>query len=136
VCAIPLRPNSQRACIWAHALYFIIGGLWAVVGRRSFEVVTGPKADYWLVRTVGGLLTVSGLVIASASIRDRITPEIRWLAIGSSSVLVAIDAIFAAKGRIRAIYWLDAAANVVLISGWLLPAPPPGASAEKTAPLS
>ena len=69
-------PTTSNARI-GHALYFIIGGIWAVTGKRSFETVTGPKVDYWLVRTVGGLLTVAGGVIASASFRNRITPEIQ-----------------------------------------------------------
>lgn len=89
-------------------------------GRRSFEAVTGAKVDYWLVRTVGGLLSVVGLVLASASLRNRITSEIRWLAIGTSSVLGTISAVYAAKGRIRPIYLLDAAANLGLIASWFL----------------
>ena len=124
--------SVRRTGALLHALYFIIGGLWAVRGRRSFEAVTGPKVDYWLVRTVGGLLAVTGFVVASASIRKRITSEIRWLAVGSSSVLVGIDAVYAAKGRIRAIYWLDAAANLALIAGWFLPAQTTLDAAETT----
>lgn len=106
--------------IWlAHALYFVLGGLWAIAGRRSFEAVTGPKTDYWLVRTVGGLLVAVGAVIGLAGTRERITPEIRWLAVSTSGVLAAIDAVFTAAGRIRPIYLLDALANGVLIAGWL-----------------
>jgi hypothetical protein len=102
-----------------HALYFGIGGLWSVVGKRSFQAISGPKADYWLVRTVGGLLTVVGAVIAMADVRGRITPEIRWLAIGTSAVLTVIDVVYTARNRIRWVYLLDAVANVVLIGGWL-----------------
>jgi hypothetical protein len=102
-----------------HALYFGIGGLWSVVGKRSFQAISGPKVDYWLVRTVGGLLTVVGAVIAMADVRGRITPEIRWLAIGTSAVLTVIDVVYTARNRIRRIYLLDAVANVALIGGWL-----------------
>ena len=102
-----------------HALYFGIGGLWSVVGKRSFQAISGPKVDYWLVRTVGGLLTVVGAVIAMADVRGRITPEIRWLAIGTSAVLTVIDVVYTARNRIRWVYLLDAVANVVLIGGWL-----------------
>ena len=103
----------------AHALYFVLGGLWAIIGRRSFEAVTGPKTDYWLVRTVGGLLVAVGTVIGLAGARERITPEMRWLAFSTSGVLAATDAIANAVGRIRPIYLLDALANGVLIAGWL-----------------
>jgi hypothetical protein len=103
-----------------HAFFLGIGGLWSVVGRRSFEKVSGPKVDYWLVRTVGGLLTVIGAVVGIAAVRGRITPEIRSLAIGTDCVLIAIDLIYVAKRRIRPIYLLDAAANSLAIAGWLL----------------
>ncbi len=112
------RPMRSRVWI-AHALYFVVGGLWAVLGRRSFEAITGPKTDYWLVRTVGGLLVAVGAVIGMAGARERITADIRWLAIATSGVLAVIDVVFTATGRIRPVYLLDALANVVLIGGWL-----------------
>jgi hypothetical protein len=114
-----LRRLSNRVPLW-HALYFGIGGLWSVVGKRSFQVVSGPKVDYWLVRTVGGLLTVVGAVIAVADVRNRLTPEIRWLAVGTSSVLAIIDAVYTTRNRIHRIYLLDAVANALLIGGWLV----------------
>ncbi len=110
---------TRRGGALIQGLYFMLGGLWAVAGKRSFEVVTGPKVDYWLVRTVGGLLSVIGLVIASASIRHRITTEIRWLGFGTSSVLAAITVVYTAKGRIRPIYLLDAGVNLVFMARWL-----------------
>ena len=103
-----------------HALYFVIGGIWSVVGRRSFEAIAGPKSDYWLVRTVGGLLTVVGAVVGVAGWRKRVTPDLAWLAIGSSATLTIIDVVYTAKRRISPVYLLDAAANSVLISGWLV----------------
>lgn len=101
-----------------HALYFVIGGIWAVVGRRSFEAISGPKSDYWLVRTVGGMLAVVGTEIGLAGWRRRLTPEIVGLAIGSSAVLAVIDVVYTAKRRISRVYLLDAVANAVLIGGW------------------
>lgn len=103
----------------AHAFYFVAGGLWSIAGRRSFEAVTGPKTDYWLVRTVGGLLTAVGATIGLAGMRGRITPELRWLAISTSATLTAIDIACTAAGRLRPVYLLDALANAVLIAGWL-----------------
>jgi len=117
---VPLmRQLSDRVPLW-HALYFGIGGLWAVIGKRSFQAVSGPKVDYWLVRTVGGLLLVVGAVIAVADIRNRITPEIRWLAVGSSTVLSVIGVVYAIRNRIHKIYLLDAFINILLIAGWLV----------------
>lgn len=109
----------HRAVPLVQAVGFIVGGLWAVVHRRSFEAITGRKVDYWLVRTVGGLLTVIGAVLAGAARRDRVTPEIVWLGIGSSVVLLIIDLVYTAKRRISPVYLLDAVANSVLIAGWI-----------------
>ena len=113
-----LRAAVSR--VWLlHALYFFIGGVWSVVGKRSFEAIAGPKTDYWLVRTVGGLLTVVGGVIGVAGIRNRVTPEVAGLAVATSAVLTAIDVVYTTKRRISPVYLLDAIANVVLIGGWL-----------------
>lgn len=112
--------RAARSRVWlAHALYFVVGGLWSVAARRSFEAITGPKTDYWLVRTVGGLLTAIGAVIGLAGVRRRLTPEMRWLAISTSGVLAAIDVVYTAAGRVRPVYLLDALANAILIGGWL-----------------
>ena len=110
--------SGTRAVPWLHAAFFLVGGLWAVLSRRSFEAVAGPKVDYWLVRTVGGLLTIVGTVIAVATFRGRLTPDIRWLAMGTSGVLIAIDLVYVAKRRISPVYLLDAATNLMLIAGW------------------
>jgi hypothetical protein len=42
------------------AAYYLMTGLWPLFHRRSFEAVTGPKTDYWLVRTVGVLVAAIG----------------------------------------------------------------------------
>jgi hypothetical protein len=107
----------RRAVPWLHSAFFVIGGLWSVLSRRSFEAVSGPKVDYWLVRTVGGLLTVVGAVIAAANHYGRLTPEIRWLATGTSGVLIAIDLVYVARRRISPVYLVDAATNLMLIAG-------------------
>jgi hypothetical protein len=91
----------RRAVPWLHSAFFVIGGLWSVLSRRSFEAVSGPKVDYWLVRTVGGLLTVVGAVIAAANHYGR-----------------AIDLVYVARRRISPVYLLDAATNLMLIAGW------------------
>ena len=104
----------------AQAAYFIIGGVWAVLHRRSFEAVTGPKVDYWLVRTVGSLLTVTGAAIALASRRERIGPDLPLLAIGSAATLATIDGVYTARRRISPIYLLDLLGNVALIAGWVV----------------
>ncbi len=39
----------------AQGLYLLLTGMWPLVHYRSFEWVSGPKVDDWLVKCVGGL---------------------------------------------------------------------------------
>jgi hypothetical protein len=116
----PDRPPTDLVSrVWLlHAAYFVIGSIWALVGRVSFEAITGSKTDYWLVRTVGGLLTVVGAVIGMAGSARRLTPELAWLAMGASAVLVVVDIVYTTNNRIRNVYLLDGVANTILIRGW------------------
>lgn len=100
------------------ALYFLVTGLWPCIEIRSFQKVSGPKTDLWLVKTVGVLVSVIGGVIAAAGMRQRITPEIAGLAVGSSAGLAAIDIYYSSRGRISRVYLLDALAEAVFIGAW------------------
>lgn len=46
----------------AQGLFNLVSGGWALLHRKSFETVFGPKADWWLVQTVAGLLVGNGLM--------------------------------------------------------------------------
>jgi len=110
--------KAIRIVAIAQAIYFIPTGLWAIFHISSFEAITGPKVDRWLVKTVGALVGVVGGVIAMAGVRKRVTPEIVVLGIGSAAALGAIDVVYVAKRRISAVYLLDALGEVVLIAAW------------------
>jgi hypothetical protein len=56
-----------RRAATLQAAYFLVTGLWPIVSRPTFEAVTGPKTDYWLVRTVGALASVIGTTLGVAS---------------------------------------------------------------------
>ena len=101
-------------------LFYVATGVWPLVDIVSFQVVTGPKTDLWLVRTVGVLVTVVGAVLISASRRRRITDEIVLLATGSALGLAAIDLIYSLSGRISAVYLADAAAEIGLALLWMI----------------
>jgi hypothetical protein len=98
--------------------FYVVAGLWPIVHIQSFLLVTGPKTDLWLVKTVGVLVTVVGVVLLSASRRHRITDEIILLAVGSALGLAAIDLVYALSGRISAVYLGDAAVEIGLAMLW------------------
>lgn len=101
-------------------VFYMISGLWPWVSRRSFESVTGPKRDWWLVQTVGLLVSVIGGTLLMAGIHKRVTPEVKAVAIGGAASLATVDLIFTAQKRISPVYLLDAAAEIGLISLWFI----------------
>ena len=103
---------------WGQAVYYAVTGLWAIVDIRSFQKVTGPKVDIWLVKTVGVLIIVIGAVLALAGKRGEPVPEVPLLAVGSAAGLTAIDIIYVTKKRIRPVYLLDAVAEIGLMALW------------------
>jgi len=96
----------------------VVTGLWPIVHLRSFEAVTGPKLEGWLVKTVGALITVIGGTLLMAGARRRVTPELRMLGAGSAAAFTAVDVLYTAKRRISPVYLLDAAVELALIAGW------------------
>ena len=101
-------------------IFYVLTGLWAIVHLASFEAVTGPKTDDWLVKTVGVLVTVIGGVLILAARRGRMSDEIVLLAAGSALGLAAIDLVYALSGVISPIYLLDAAVEIGLALLWLV----------------
>ncbi|MFH5804425.1 hypothetical protein ACG2DA_10255, partial [Alienimonas sp. DA493] len=56
-----------RRLLVGQGLYYVATGVWPLVHIRSFEFVTGPKTDDWLVQTVGALvLAIGGTLLYGA----------------------------------------------------------------------
>ncbi|MBE2320619.1 hypothetical protein DVA67_031960 [Solirubrobacter sp. CPCC 204708] len=107
--------ERARPVLLGQAAYYLGTGLLPFVSRRAFEAVTGPKREWWLVQTVGAVVTVVGGTVASAAARRRVTPEVLGLAAGSAASLAAIDVVYVARGRIAPSYLLDAAAQAGIL---------------------
>jgi hypothetical protein len=101
-------------------LFYVATGLWPLIHITSFQLVTGPKTDLWLVKTVGVLVSVIGAVLITAARSRRITNEIVLLATGSALGLAAIDLVYALSGRISAIYLADAVVEIGLALMWAI----------------
>ena len=113
-----LRMDLDRArpVLAAQAAYYVATGLLPFVSRRAFEAVTGPKREWWLVQTVGALVTVAGGAMAAGVARDRVTPELAGLAAGCAVSLAGIDVVYVAKRRIAPTYLADAALQLALLA--------------------
>jgi hypothetical protein len=107
---------SERAILTVQGAYYVTTGVVPFLSRRAFEAVTGPKLEWWLVQTVGALVTVVGGALLSGAHRGRITPELRRVAAGSAGSLATIDIVYVARRRIAPTYLLDAAAQLALLA--------------------
>lgn len=111
---------GTRSILLLQGLYYLLTGLWPIVTIRSFEAVTGPKTEHWLVYTVAILIVVISLSLLTAAGRSQISAETIVLAMGAALALTLIDIVFVARGDIAPIYLLDAAAEVVLLGWWMV----------------
>ena len=98
--------------------FYLATGLWPLIDIGSFQAVTGPKTDLWLVRTVGVLVTVIGAMLVTAARRQQLGAEAVLLAVGSALGLAAIDVVYVLSGTISRIYLADAAAEIGLSAMW------------------
>jgi hypothetical protein len=89
--------------------------VWPLVSVGTFERVTGPKVDEWLVYMVGLLALSIGVVLWVGARASRPAGSIVLLAVLTAISFAAIDVRFALAGRISRIYLLDAAAEAVLL---------------------
>ena len=103
--------------VGALGAYYVATGVAPFVSRRAFEAVTGPKTEWWLVQTVGGLVLPAGAAMLSAATRRRVTPEILGLAAGCAGTLAAIDVVYVARRRIAPTYLLDAVVETAALAG-------------------
>lgn len=114
----PRRYSRAETVAIVQGAWFAATGIWPLISMDSFEDVTGPREDRWLVKTVGGLVAVIGGTLVAAGLRRRVTPELAALGAGTAAVLAGIDVVYTARGSIPPVYLGDAAAEAVLIAGW------------------
>ena len=82
----PTQGRRDRAEVLAMAqgAYNAATGVWALADIDSFQAVTGPKVNEWLVKTVGVLVTVIGGTLGGLAGWRRATPEAGLLALGGA----------------------------------------------------
>jgi hypothetical protein len=116
---MPPAPRPIRIAPLAQGLLFVTTGLWPILHYRSFEAVTGPKTDDWLVKTLGGVLAVLGGALLIGALERTASRAWRLLGAGSAAALATADVLYVARGRLRPVYLLDAVAEAALVAAWL-----------------
>ena len=116
-----MKDQWRRRLLAFQSGYYGVTGIWPILHLPSFEAITGPKIDDWLVHMVGLLALVIGVVLGSATVRNRVrSPEVVLLAVTSAAAFAAIDLWYGLSGRISPIYLADAALQICLIAGLAL----------------
>jgi hypothetical protein len=104
------------AVLRVQGAYYLVTGPPAIAFPRAFQVITGPKRDMWLAKTVGALITVIGGVLFASAKSSEPSKEMTVLATGSALVLGASDLIYGGAGRNTRVYYLDAVAQAALLA--------------------
>jgi hypothetical protein len=113
-----LRLKTSQALLLTQGVYYALTGLWAIVDLDSFQAVTGPKTDLWLVRTVAVLIVVIAASLLLAARKPEVSAETAVLAVGAPIGLTLIDVIHVSAGVISPVYLIDAVAEVALLAWW------------------
>jgi hypothetical protein len=115
----PRMHGLVAAAARIQGLYYLATGSWPLLNYPSFERVTGPKQEAWLVQTVGGLIAVIGVALLTARSR-RLTPDVVVLAVGSALAL-AIGDLAHSSGTLHPwVYTLDACIEFAIAALWIV----------------
>ncbi len=109
-------PSLRRSALRFQAGYYVLTGAWPLFSRRSFEAVTGPKRDWWLVQMVGLLAVTNGVALAAGLNAQRVSRETLTLSVLSAAAFASIDTVYSLTGRISKVYIADALLEAVLIA--------------------
>jgi hypothetical protein len=111
--------KAFKFILYSQAVYIFLTGVWPIVDIESFMLVTGPKTDIWLVKTVGALLIpVSISMFFFAREKSEKLPVI-ILCAGTSISFILIDLYYSLSGTISKIYLLDAAVEGIFLVAWV-----------------
>jgi energy-converting hydrogenase Eha subunit E len=110
---------AMRYWRWLLAIqggYYCATGIWPWISLSTFEAVTGPKVDDWLVQTVGALAFAIGATLLCAAFRETISVDVRVLSVLSALAFGMVDVTFVAIGRISRIYLVDAMIQILVLA--------------------
>jgi len=113
-----------RLVLIAQGLYYVITGAWPILNRRTFESITGPKTDFWLVHMVGALAIAIGIAILAGArgrgIERKVRRETIYLSALAAIAFASIDIVYVLNQTIRSIYLGDAAVEALILIGLLV----------------
>lgn len=109
----------MKRLLLAQGIYYLVTGVWPLLDLVTFQRVTGPKTDLWLVHMVGVLVTVLGAAFLAASRRKEPAPEMLGLAVAAAAGFIVVEVLYAGLLRIISpVYLADAALHALLLAAY------------------
>lgn len=106
----------MKVMLTIQGLYYALTGIWPLLHLQSFEYISGPKTDRWLVKSVAFLVLSSGIIFLYTGLVNPLIPwETVLLAIFNALSLMVIDLHYVRIRRISNIYLLDAAVEFLFL---------------------
>ena len=112
------RQILYKYALLIQGMYVLLTAVWALVDIQSFMVITGPKTDVWLVRTVAVLLICISLFFLLSSKKSE-EPRVTLTALVFSFGLAYIDFYYTLNNTIRWVYALDGIVESMFGLLWL-----------------
>jgi hypothetical protein len=112
-------PKLIQYILVVQGIYYLATGLWGAVDIRSFMIVTGPKTDVWLIKTVSLLLSIAGITYLISAREKQLTIALKVLIPAVAGVLLFIDVYYNFKGIISNVYLVDGFIQFVFVLVWL-----------------
>ncbi|HVM31138.1 MAG TPA: hypothetical protein VM305_10280 [Candidatus Limnocylindrales bacterium] len=116
-------PPFELDPLRALGLYWAATGAWALVDMRTFELVTGPKTDRWLVQSFGALVSATGLGLLVADGPQGRRDAARIGTLGALAIATC-EMVFVKRRQIRPIYLADAAVELGLVAAMMIASGP------------
>ena len=112
------RKKLYKAALFMQGMYIFLTALWALVDIKSFMIITGPKTDIWLVKTVAvSLISISlFFILSSAKSED---PAVSFTAFAFSFGFAYIDFFYSLNRTIRWVYAIDGVIETLFGLLWL-----------------
>jgi hypothetical protein len=99
--------------------YIMITAVWPIVDIESFIMVTGPKTDIWLVKTVGALLIPVALCLAVFLLPGTEPTAALVLGAGTAISFITVDFYYALNDVISDIYMADGVLQIAFLVAWI-----------------
>jgi hypothetical protein len=102
------------------SIYILLTAIWPLIHIQSFVMVTGPKHDLWLVKTVGALLIPVGVCLLSYLLVT--SNKVPAVLLGSLTTVafIIIDFYYSVNDVISDVYQIDGIIQFVFLTGWLI----------------